>query len=166
MNVPRKSRYVTTVFCLRLLWDSIYDDWTKVTSDVGITVTEEQILWVIWLFDSCTVTEAARYLKRDKGTVSKCIYSLEESGLIFRQPGIDRRSYAFKITDEGERMRQNLERNHGISSVFARALNNLNEKEQKEFLSLLLKITEQIEGKSYTSLLVQSLARIKSALED
>ena len=82
-----RARYITTAYCLRLLWDRIYEGWSKSASDQGVTVTEEQVLWAIWLMGCGTVTEVARRLRRDKGTISKCVYSLEESGLIIRKAG-------------------------------------------------------------------------------
>ncbi|NLJ81254.1 MAG: winged helix-turn-helix transcriptional regulator [Firmicutes bacterium] len=163
MEVPRASRYITTVFLLRLLWDTIHNDWSKSASNWGLTVTEEQVLWAVWLFDSCTVSEIARHLQRDKGTVSKCVFSLEENGLIVREPGADRRSYGFRITAEGNEIRENLASIHGSNCIFARGLRGLTEEEQKAFLDLLLKITKRIEGKPYTAFVVHNLSRIRGA---
>lgn len=164
MEVLNESLYVTTVFCLRLLWDTIYDGWAKISSDMGLTVTEEQVLWAIWLFDSSTVTEVASRLQRDKGTISKCIYSLEESGLVLRKAGVDRRSYEFKITEEGEKLRQRLSVAHGCSSPVSQAFAKLTDAEQKMFLSLVAKLSQHIEGEAYVSEVIHHLARVDAAI--
>jgi len=116
MSVGCEARYITTAYCLRLLWDRIYEGWSKSASDQGVAVTEEQVLWAIWLMGCGTVTEVARRLRRDKGTISKCVYSLEESGLIIRKAGPDRRSYVFELSPEGDRVRLGLAKAHGRHS--------------------------------------------------
>lgn len=160
MGVSKDSLYIATVFGLRLLWDSIYDDWSKSSADKGLTVTEEQVLWAIWLFDSSTVTEVASRLQRDKGTISKSIYSLEENGLIVREAGVDRRSYEFKITPEGEKLRRELGPAKNHISLFFRAFHKLTETEQRTFLDITLKLAKHIEGEAYVNEAIHHLERI------
>lgn len=100
MNNPRGSLDYVTICCLRLLWDEIYDNWVKVAQDAGLTVTEEQILLAIWLSEESTVTEVAFLLQRDKGTVSKGVYSLERNGLVERKTG--QRSSLFAVYTDGD----------------------------------------------------------------
>ncbi len=166
LNGSKETEYLTVVMCLRLLWDNIYDYWAKAASDQGLTVTEEQVLWVIWLFDSSTVSDVARRLHRDKGTISKCIYSLEENGLVVRKAGIDRRSYTFELTEEGNRIRKSLGSAHRTHSVFREAFAKLTTEEQETLLRLLMKLSADIEGEAYLSRLVKALKMIGEALQE
>lgn len=160
MDIPQKGRYITTVFALRLLWDSIYDAWSKGCSDRGITITEEQVLWAIWLLDSSTVTGVASVLRRDKGTISKSIYSLEENGIVVREPGIDRRSYVFRLSTKGNELRKSLSVAHGSNSAFSEALTTLSEDEQHAFIETVLKLAHYIEGETYVHRIVNSLTKV------
>ena len=160
MDTPKENLYFAVVFCLRLLWDEIYDTWTKVSGDMGLTVTEEQILWVVWLFRSSTLTDIARRLRRDKGTISKSMYSLEENGLVVRKVGQDRRTFEFEITKEGALLCQELINAHGTDWGFTKAFRSLAQEEQKVFVELILKLTRDIEGDRYVSELVRRLGRI------
>ncbi|NLJ74087.1 MAG: winged helix DNA-binding protein [Firmicutes bacterium] len=160
MDTPRENLYFVTVFCLRLLWDEIYDAWTKVSGDLGLTVTEEQILWVVWLFSSSTLTDIARRLRRDKGTISKGIFSLEESGLVIRKVGEDRRTFEFEITKEGQMLCQALARAHGKDSEFFRAFQGFTQEEQEYFADLILRLARDIEGDHYAAELIKHIGRI------
>src|SRR5690554_5661737 len=102
MDNPRNSLDFLTICCLRLLWDDIYENWMMVPQDAGLTVTEEQILLVLRLASASTVTEAAFILQRDKGTISKSIFSLERNGLVRRKVLEDRRYSEFTLTAKGE----------------------------------------------------------------
>ena len=160
MSVGCEARYITTAYCLRLLWDRIYEGWSKSASDQGVTVTEEQALRAIWLMGCGTVTEVARRLRRDKGTISKCVYSLEESGLIIRKAGPARRSYVFELSPEGDRVRLGLAKAHGRHSVVYRALATLDEEEQEALLRIILKVLADVEGETYMENVVRALSAI------
>ncbi|MGB4616387.1 MAG: winged helix DNA-binding protein [Limnochordia bacterium] len=166
MNCSKETEYLTAVFCLRLLWDNIYEYWNKAAADQGLTVTEELVLWVISLYDSSTVSDVAARLHRDKGTISKCIYSLEESGLIVRKAGTDRRSYTFELTEEGERIKKILGSSHRLHSVFREAFAGLSGAEQETLLMLLTKLTAEIEGEAYLARLKQSMKKIAEAMQE
>lgn len=166
MTGSEDSRYLTVVFCLRLLWDNIYDSWSKAAADQGLTVTEEQVLWAIWLFDSSTVSDVAMRLRRDKGTISKCLYSLEENGLIVRRAGVDRRSFTFELTEEGNQVRQRLGSRHRACSGFREVYAKLTAEEQETLLKLLLKLASGVEGEIHLARLVEALAIVGNAFQD
>lgn len=166
MDVPKESQYFMTVMCLRFIWDSIYGDWSKVSSDNGLTVTEEQALWVIWLFGSSTVTEVASRLLRDKGTISKSIYALEENGLIIRKAGIDRRSYEFTTTPVGDQVLKKLRAQHGHKSTFSKALAQLTEVEQRTLFTIVIKLAQHIEGENFINQALAQILRIGGTRKD
>ncbi|HHT37522.1 MAG: MarR family winged helix-turn-helix transcriptional regulator [Candidatus Wallacebacter cryptica] len=165
MDDSKETRYLTVVFCLRLLWDSIYESWTKAAADQGLTVTEEMVLWAVWLSDSSTVSDVASRLQRDKGTISKCIYSLEENGLIIRKAGSDRRSFTFELSEEGHKIRKSLGGAHRLHSVFLTAFRSLPDGEQKTLFDLLLKLVSKLEGEDYVSKMTKSLTLIDEVLK-
>lgn len=166
MELQIGNLYISTVFFLRLLWNSIYTDWSKSSDDHGLTVTEETSLWVIWLLGSATITEIASGLQRDKGTISKAMFSLEENGFVEREAGVDRRSYEFRISPAGDVLRRNLERVHGRDSAFARAFSTLSEEERNSFARIAMKLAAGIEGETYARAAVQHLAKIQDIKMD
>lgn len=153
MDNCRRSIDFVTLCCLRLLWDEIYDNWAKVAQGEGLTVTEEQILLVIWLSKESTVTEVAFILQRDKGTISKSIYSLERNGLVVRETGRDRRYSEFILTEMGEKVRQELVEQHtkGQGLAFAQGFLNLGEEERNSFARTAFKLARYVYGDHYVS---------------
>mgnify|MGYP000927228958 CR=1 FL=1 len=153
MNNPRNSLDFVTVCCLRLLWDEIYGNLMEVAQDAGLTVTEEQILMAIWLSKESTVTEIAFIVQRDKGTVSKGVYSLELNGLVARKVGQDRRYAVFTLTEMGERVNEELLAKHGQGQglAFAQGFLNLNEEERDSFVHIAFKLVRYVYGDSYVS---------------
>lgn len=150
---PRNSLDFVTICCLRLLWDDIYDNWMILAQDAGLTVTEEQILLVLWLARASTVTEVAFILQRDKGTISKSIFSLERNGLVVRQTLDDRRYSEFTLTEKGEEMSQELIQAHkkGRGMGFAQGFLALEEDERLAFVQTAFKLTRYIYGDNYVS---------------
>ena len=153
MDVPRSSLDFITICCLRLLWDEIYDNWVEVAQDVGLTVTEEQILLVLWLAKASTVTEVASTLQRDKGTISKSIFSLERNGLVVRQTLDDRRFSEFTLTEKGEQLSLELIDRHieGQKMAFAQGFLTLDEEERTAFARTALKLVRYVYGDNYIS---------------
>ena len=151
MNNPRGSLDYVTICCLRLLWDEIYDNWVKVAQDAGLTVTEEQILLAIWLSEESTVTEVAFLLQRDKGTVSKGVYSLERNGLVERKTGQDRRYSQFTLTEMGHHVRSELAERHnqGQGLAFAQGFLLLDEAERAAFTRTAFKLARYVYGDHY-----------------
>ena len=151
MDNPRGSLDFVTICCLRLLWDEIYDNWVKVAQDVGLTVTEEQILLAIWFFGESTVTEVASILQRDKGTVSKGVYSLERNGFVTRKTGQDRRYSEFTLTEMGEKVRLELVEKHvkGQGLAFAQGFLNLDDEERIAFARTAAKLVRYAYGDNY-----------------
>lgn len=157
MDNLRGSLDFVTVCCLRLLWDEIYDNWVKVAQDVGLTVTEELILLAIWFCGESTVTEVASMLQRDKGTVSKGVYSLERSGLVARETGQDRRYSEFTLTEMGEKVRLELVEKHGRGQglAFAQGFLTLTEEERIAFARTAAKLVRYTYGDTYINTIRQ-----------
>lgn len=153
MGNARGSLDFATVCCLRLLWDEIYDNWVEVAQDAGLTVTEEQILFVVSFAPESTVTEVAFILQRDKGTVSKSLYSLEKNGLVARRTYLDRRYSGFTLTERGAAVLQELKevhiRGHGLA--FAQGFLALNEDERTAFARTAFKLVKYVYGDDYVS---------------
>ncbi|HBN95988.1 MAG TPA: hypothetical protein DDZ66_06790 [Firmicutes bacterium] len=153
MDNARGSLDFVTICCLRLLWDEIYDNWEKVAQDAGLTVTEEQILLVIWFSKESTVTEVALIMQRDKGTISKSIYSLEKNGLVIRKICQDRRYCEFTLTERGEAVLHELIEKHakGQGLAFAQGFLALDEKERVTFARTAFKLVQYVYGNNYVS---------------
>lgn len=151
MESERRSLDLLAAWCLRLLWDGVYDSWVQVAQDAGLTVTEEQILFAIWLSEGSTVTEAAFLLQRDKGTVSKALYSLEVSGLVTREVLRDRRYAEFRLTPRGEKLLQDLLTRHVRVQdlAFAQGFLSLDEGERLAFLRTAFKLVRCVYGNEY-----------------
>lgn len=151
MDHPRGSLDFIAICSLRLLWDEIYDNWVNVAQDAGLTVTEEQILLAIWLAGESTVTEVAFLLQRDKGTVSKGVYSLERNGLVARQIGQDRRYSKFTLTEMGKQLQTELVDKHiqGQGLAFAQGFLMLDEEERQAFTRTAFKLARYVYGDSY-----------------
>lgn len=167
MDNSRGSLDFLTIYCLRLLWDEIYDNWVKVAQDAGLTVTEEQILLAIWLAEESTVTEVAFILQRDKGTVSKGVYSLERNGLVARKVGQDRRYSEFALTDIGEEVRLELVEKHGRGQrlAFAQGFLLLDEAERNAFTLTAFKLARYVYGDNYIENIQQMQNLPKSAMD-
>lgn len=167
MDNPRESLDFVTICCLRLLWDEIYDDWVKVAQDAGLTVTEEQILLAIWLFGESTVTEVSFILQRDKGTVSKGVYSLERNGLVARKTGQDRRYSDFTLTELGGKVQLELAEKHlqGQGLAFAQGFLLLDEEEREAFARTAFKLTRYVYGDNYMENIQQMKHLPSSTLE-
>lgn len=159
MKTPREQLYLA-VTSFRLLWGEIYEDWAKSTADFGLTVTEESILWILWSHKSSTVTELAQRLQRDKGTISKSIYSLEENGFVSRKYGENRRSFRFDITETGEDVLRRMTSEHARKWRLAKALDDLSDKEREVFLELARKLAEFIAGELRVYELQKTVTRI------
>ncbi len=151
MDKPRGSLDFVVICCLRLLWDEVYDNWEEIAQNAGLTVTEEQILLAIWLSEESTVTEVAFLLQRDKGTVSKAVYSLESNGLLARKTGHDRRYSEFTLTEMGEQVRLELVEKHGQGRglAFAQGFLRLDDEERNAFARTAFKLARYVHGDNY-----------------
>jgi len=63
------------------------------------------------------VTDVAQILQRDKGTISKSVYSLECQGLVTRGTGEDRRYSCFNLTEKGEKVRQEVAQSISVGGL-------------------------------------------------
>lgn len=151
MDLHREHLDLMVMYGLRLLWDEISTNWGKLARDMGLTLTEVQILWIISLSHSSTVTEVAYCLQRDKGTVSKSIYSLEQNGLIQRSEGEDRRFYDFTVSEKGNELLNQLGEAHakGFGLTFVKAFVNLEKEERESFAQIIIKLVRQVYGEHY-----------------
>ncbi len=151
MNLNREYLDYVVICGMRLIWDEINANWSKLARDVGLTVTEEQVLWVISFSDSSTVTEIAYILQRDKGTISKCVYSLEQNGFLTRFEGKDRRFYEFTLTKAGSDLIKELTRRHSETKglTVARALMELSKEERDFFARTIVKLVKRVYGEKY-----------------
>ncbi|MBX9976866.1 MAG: MarR family transcriptional regulator [Alphaproteobacteria bacterium] len=68
----------------------------------GISVAQWCILVSLYDESACSVGELSTYIEVDKGSISRVVERLVQSGLIIHGTGINRRSGKLILTDEGK----------------------------------------------------------------
>lgn len=71
---------------------------------LGLRATQIPPLVVLYLAGPQTVQEIARYLDRDRTTLTRNLKPLEEAGLVEIAPGEDQRTRVAKLTPQGEQV--------------------------------------------------------------
>lgn len=112
----------------------------------GIDLTPEQFLTidVLWNQGAMSQTSLAEALQKDKNSVTKLVDALEAKSLVVRQRDRqDRRSNIIVLTDKAELMKEETKQ-FGVSMLDS-MLEDIDEKELRDFLATLKKITGAME---------------------
>lgn len=109
----------------------------------GVTLAQCHTLLEIDGKEKISVSELATNLSLDKSTVSRTIEGLVKKGFIDRNiPSENRRTTQLQLTKEGTKTCENIHWNN--DGFISEALNNLDENEQAQFLSLFEKVTRNM----------------------
>ena len=119
---------------------------SKVFSDKDFPVTVEQfsVLALLWYKEGVNQQYIADNLKRNKATITRIIENMIKTNLIVKVPDqLDKRNKLLFLTQKGKELQHDMVESSG--SVYYEALENLQEHEIKSILTILKKITKNLE---------------------
>ena len=110
------------------------------------SLTQDNYLTMHYIFENPGITQAelADINQKDRNVIGKLIDKLEEKKLVRRERGkTDRRSFCLYLTDAGTAAVKKYRA--AVARMEKKKISRLSEEEQKIFMALLEKITENID---------------------
>jgi MarR family transcriptional regulator, organic hydroperoxide resistance regulator len=103
---------------------------------IGLFPGQEILLMHLWERDGCSQADLVDALGVDHSTVSKMLQRLEAAGMVIRRPsGEDRRVMLVSLTEEGRRLRGEIERTW--QELERRTTAHLSDRDREQLLRLL-----------------------------
>ena len=107
------------------------------------SLTQDNYLTMHYIFENPGITQAelADINQKDRNVIGKLVDKLEEKKLVRRERGtVDRRSFCLYLTDAGAAAVKKYRA--AVARMEKKKISRLSEEEQKIFMALLEKITE------------------------
>jgi len=118
---------------------AVFERFQRIVADFGITPSEFGVMLLIYENSGLSQSDLGKAIRADRSTVVALIDRFEERKLVNRTPSpFDRRSHALRLTEDGQKMMEDLiprvhEHERAISAKLTR-------QEQAQLIELLGRI--------------------------